>query len=145
MILKDKIAVVTGVSKGIGEALCRQLLSNGSKVYGLGRNDFDGNHTNYTFIKTDVRNLEDLTHVIDAEKPDIIFHLAAKSHPFYSFSNPIETVRTNVLGTINILEACKKLNIHSKIIFSNLTSKLSKANRNFQMMIISISKITIYK
>lgn len=60
MILKDKIAVVTGVSKGIGEALCNQLLDNGVKVYGLGRNDFDGNNTNYTFIKTDVRNLEEV-------------------------------------------------------------------------------------
>lgn len=60
MILKDKIAVVTGVSKGIGEALCNQLLDNGAKVYGLGRNDFDGNHTNYAFIKTDVRNLEEV-------------------------------------------------------------------------------------
>jgi NADP-dependent 3-hydroxy acid dehydrogenase YdfG len=65
MILKDKIAVVTGVSKGIGEALCRQLLSNGSKVYGLGRNDFDGNHNNYTFIKTDVRNLEEVKVAFD--------------------------------------------------------------------------------
>jgi NADP-dependent 3-hydroxy acid dehydrogenase YdfG len=60
MILKDKIAVVTGVSKGIGEALCKQLLDNGAKVYGLGRNDFDGNHTNYNFIKTDIRNIEEV-------------------------------------------------------------------------------------
>jgi len=60
MILNDKIAVITGVSKGIGEALCNQLLSNGAKVYGLGRNDFEGSHENYTFIKTDVRHLDEV-------------------------------------------------------------------------------------
>ena len=60
MNLKDKIAVVTGVSKGIGEALCKQLIAKGSKVYGLGRNDFEEIHDNYTFIKTDVRNLKEV-------------------------------------------------------------------------------------
>ena len=58
MILKDKIAVVTGVSKGIGESLCKQLLDKGSKVYGLGRNNFEAIHDNYSFIKTDLRNLK---------------------------------------------------------------------------------------
>ena len=60
MILKDKIAVVTGVSKGIGESLCKQLLDKGSKVYGLGRNNYEAIHDNYSFIKTDVRNLKDV-------------------------------------------------------------------------------------
>jgi NADP-dependent 3-hydroxy acid dehydrogenase YdfG len=56
MDLKNKIAVVTGVSKGIGEALCRQLLEEGAIVYGLGRNNFDTDNTNYHFISTDVRD-----------------------------------------------------------------------------------------
>jgi len=55
MDLNHKVAVITGVSKGIGEALCRQLLSEGCLVYGLGRNNFDCQDTNYTFIQTDVR------------------------------------------------------------------------------------------
>ncbi len=56
MDLKNKIAVVTGVSKGIGEALCRQLLNEGAIVYGLGRNNFGSEHPNYHFISTDVRD-----------------------------------------------------------------------------------------
>lgn len=60
MDLKGKIAVVTGVSKGIGESLCRQLLSEGCIVYGLGRNDFDSDSVNYTFIPTDVRKNEEV-------------------------------------------------------------------------------------
>lgn len=57
MDLNNKIAVVTGVSKGIGEALCRQLLEEGAIVYGLGRNNFDTDHPNYHFISTDVRDI----------------------------------------------------------------------------------------
>jgi len=56
MELKNKIAVVTGVSKGIGAALCRQLLENGCRVYGLGRNNCEETDASFTFIHTDVRN-----------------------------------------------------------------------------------------
>ncbi len=60
MYLKNRIAVVTGVSKGIGEALCRNLLSKGCRVYGIGRNNFECHDKNYVFIKADVRNNADV-------------------------------------------------------------------------------------
>jgi short-subunit dehydrogenase len=56
MDLKNKVAVITGVSKGIGAELCRQLLDEGVIVFGLGRNQYPDNHENFTFIATDVRN-----------------------------------------------------------------------------------------
>lgn len=56
MELKGKTAVVSGVSKGIGEAVCRKLLAGGCKVFGLGRNNNHIKEAAYTFIKTDVRN-----------------------------------------------------------------------------------------
>jgi short-subunit dehydrogenase len=54
MELKGKIAVITGVSKGIGYATANQLLAKGVRVFGLGRNN-SIEHTNYTFIECDVR------------------------------------------------------------------------------------------
>ncbi|MDP2174729.1 MAG: SDR family oxidoreductase [Bacteroidota bacterium] len=60
MDLIGKIAVITGVSKGIGEALCQQLLAEGCTVFGLGRNNFKSSVENYTFISTDVRNVEEV-------------------------------------------------------------------------------------
>lgn len=57
MELRGKIAVITGVSKGIGEALCKQLLKEGAIVFGLGRNNSITDNPNYHFIQTDVRNL----------------------------------------------------------------------------------------
>jgi NADP-dependent 3-hydroxy acid dehydrogenase YdfG len=60
MELKNKVAVVTGVSKGIGESLCRQLLAEGCTVFGLGRNNFDCKDANYHFIPTDVRSVNEV-------------------------------------------------------------------------------------
>ncbi len=60
MELKNKVAVVTGVSKGIGESLCRQLLAEGCTVFGLGRNNFDCQDANYHFIPTDVRSVNEV-------------------------------------------------------------------------------------
>ncbi len=60
MNLSEKVAVVTGVSKGIGAALCQQLLEEGAIVFGLGRNAYPYTHPNFTFIPTDVRNYEDV-------------------------------------------------------------------------------------
>lgn len=55
MDLKDKIAVVTGVSKGIGYHTAMQLLDKGAVVFGLGRGN-QIEHPSYTFISCDVRN-----------------------------------------------------------------------------------------
>lgn len=56
MELRNKTVVVTGVSKGIGLATVRALLSEGSTVVGWGRTAPDINDENFVFIETDVRN-----------------------------------------------------------------------------------------
>ncbi len=58
MQLQNKIAVVTGVSKGIGRAIVEQLLSKGCIVAGLGKNEPDFKHENFHFFSTDVRVLK---------------------------------------------------------------------------------------
>jgi NADP-dependent 3-hydroxy acid dehydrogenase YdfG len=58
MNLQNKIAVVTGVSKGIGKAVCEHLLANGTTVFGLGRNNNDISNPNYHFISCDVRSFD---------------------------------------------------------------------------------------
>jgi NAD(P)-dependent dehydrogenase (short-subunit alcohol dehydrogenase family) len=57
MDIKDKIAVITGVSKGIGLSTAKALLDKGARVFGLGRNNVI-EHPAYTFIPCDVRSHE---------------------------------------------------------------------------------------
>ncbi len=58
MELKNKIAIVTGVSKGIGKATVELLLDKGCIVAGWGRTSPELNHSNFHFYKTDVRDFE---------------------------------------------------------------------------------------
>ena len=58
--------------------------------------------------KVDVANLKKIKKIIYKFKPDFIFHLAAQSLVKESYKSPIETWRTNLIGTLNILESLKK-------------------------------------
>lgn len=64
MELKNKVAVVTGVSKGIGYHTALQLLQQGCMVYGLGRNN-QISHPNFSFISCDIRNREEVETVFN--------------------------------------------------------------------------------
>ena len=67
--------------------------------------------------ENDVRDLDSVRNIIEKVKPDFIFHLAAQALVSVSYSNPIETITTNVIGTTNILEALKQSNHHCVGIF----------------------------
>lgn len=55
----------------------------------------------------DIRDLATLKQTIEVTQPDIVFHLAAQPLVRYSYNNPIETFETNIMGTANLLEACR--------------------------------------
>src|SRR5262245_13569081 len=60
MNIENKIAVITGVSGGIGYHTAMQLLKKGARVFGLGRNTNDISHPQFTFIRCDVRHAEEV-------------------------------------------------------------------------------------
>jgi len=55
----------------------------------------------------DVRDLEHLKTVVAMHRPEIVFHMAAQPLVHYSYRNPVETYTTNVIGTVNLLEAVR--------------------------------------
>ncbi|MDZ3952415.1 GDP-mannose 4,6-dehydratase [Bacillus thuringiensis] len=57
-----------------------------------------------TTVQGDVTDIHSLLHTVKQYKPDILFHLAAN----YSYHHPIKTFKTNILGTVHILEAVKQ-------------------------------------
>ncbi|RMD04341.1 CDP-glucose 4,6-dehydratase [Clostridium autoethanogenum] len=62
---------------------------------------------NMISVIDDVRNNERLSYTIKKYKPEIIFHLAAQSLVRKSYKNPIETFQTNIMGTVNLLDAAR--------------------------------------
>jgi dTDP-glucose 4,6-dehydratase len=64
---------------------------------------------NYQFIKGDIVDINFLNNLFQKEAVDGIIHLAAESHVDRSLENPAEFVNTNVLGTVNLLQAALKL------------------------------------
>lgn len=63
--------------------------------------------SNYSFIKADIRDGDSIHSLFEKERYDAVIHLAAESHVDRSISNPMEFVETNVLGTVNLLNAFK--------------------------------------
>ena len=63
---------------------------------------------NYTFVKGDITDLEQMRFVIKDHNVTGVIHLAAESHVDRSITDPLIFVRTNLIGTSNLLQACKE-------------------------------------
>jgi dTDP-glucose 4,6-dehydratase len=64
---------------------------------------------NYTFVKADIVDAEHINQIFAEYRPDGVIHLAAESHVDRSITDPLAFVRTNVIGTVNLLMAAKTL------------------------------------
>jgi GDP-mannose 4,6-dehydratase len=103
--------MITGVHGFVAVHLANHLLECGDTVVGTARWQ-EGSEPHDERIKVVPMDLNDLSSCIAAVKsarPDAIYHLAAESYVHESFTCPEQTLRTNVLGTYNLLEAVRIL------------------------------------
>lgn len=61
-------------------------------------------------LRADIRDLDKIKKIFSLHKPEIVFHLAAQPLVRYSYREPVETYQTNVMGTLNVLEAMRSIN-----------------------------------
>jgi CDP-glucose 4,6-dehydratase len=138
---KGKKVFVTGHTGFKGSWLCLWLHSLGAKITGYSLNPpsnpnlFDLckiNEITNTVIG-DIRNYPLLNSAISDFDPDMIIHLAAQPLVRESYSNPIETYETNVLGTVNVFEAVRSLSTKSdkKRAIVNVTSDKCYENKEW--------------
>ena len=107
-------ALVTGITGFVGSHLAEHLIARGDDVYGTvrWRSRLDNiNHIKdkLNLIETDIRDSYSIEKAIKTIEPDVIFHLAAQSFVHSSFNAPQETLSTNIIGTVNLLEAVRSL------------------------------------
>ncbi|MBO5760839.1 MAG: CDP-glucose 4,6-dehydratase [Lentisphaeria bacterium] len=74
----------------------------------------------FSTLFCDIREKEKLEKILKEFQPEIVFHLAAQSLVKKSYTEPVETFSTNIMGTVNILECCRKCeSIRSIIVISS--------------------------
>lgn len=113
-------ALITGISGMVGSHLADYLLEKTDwDVYGMCRwrspmdnvahlLDRVNSGDRLFFLDGDLNDYISLINVVEESRPDYVFHLAAQSYPTTSFSSPLATLETNILGTERLLEVLRR-------------------------------------
>jgi len=121
-------ALITGITGMVGSHLTDFLLERTDwDIYGMCRwrspldnvehlLDRANKKDRLYFINGDLNDYISLQNAVEESSPDYVFHLAAQSYPTTSFTSPIQTLDTNILGTERLLEALRRCKDISPVI-----------------------------
>lgn len=112
--------LVTGGAGFIGSNIVDLLVSNGYKVIvvdNLSNGNIDSVNKNSVFYNLDITDLE-LCRIFEIERPTYVIHTAAQINVERSIQEPIYDAHINIMGSINVLECCKRTGVR-KIIYSS--------------------------
>jgi len=115
-----KKILITGGAGFIGSHVVRLFVNkyNDYRIYNLDSLTYAGNlenltdienRPNYTFLKADISREDEVTPLFEKYKFDGVIHLAAESHVDRSISNPTQFIYTNIVGTVNLLNAARAI------------------------------------
>ncbi len=134
----SKNILITGGAGFIGSHVIRLFVEKYSNyhIYNLDKLTYAGNlenlndvasNKNYTFLKGDITDETYINSIFNKYKFDAVIHLAAESHVDRSITNPLEFVKTNVIGTMVLLNAFKNLwknNFKNKLFYHVSTDEV---------------------
>jgi len=139
---KNTKIIITGHTGFKGSWLTLWLNLLGARIIGISNDKpskpshFEKLNINKNIIniKLDIRNLKKLEKVFLRYQPDFVFHLAAQSLVKKSYTNPVETITKNTIGTMNVLESLKKIKkkFVAVIITSDKSYKNLEINRGYR-------------
>lgn len=120
----DKVKInkvlITGMTGFVGSHLADYIIENHPDVKILGlvrwrspKNNIEHILDKVTLLCGDLTDSNSLGYILEENRPDVIFHLAAQSYVPFSYKAPIATLDANVIGTANLLEEIKSLKLSS--------------------------------
>jgi GDPmannose 4,6-dehydratase len=138
-----KKALITGITGMVGSHLLDFLIKNTNwEIYGILRWRSSLNNISQhlesinkkkriKILYADIRDTLAVQSAFQEAKPDYVFHLAAQSYPKTSFSSPLDTLETNIQGTVRILDAVRKYCLNARVHIcssSEIFGRVSKEN-----------------
>lgn len=134
---RDKTVLLTGHTGFKGSWLCEWLSMLGARVVGFSLPELPTTPSHFeelglaerlgpaADLRSDVRSLDGLLQTISDTRPDYIFHLAAQPLVRLSFDEPLPTFETTALGSVNLLEAVRRID-HGCTVIMITTDKVYK-------------------
>jgi GDP-4-dehydro-6-deoxy-D-mannose reductase len=113
--------LITGITGFVGSHLAEFALAQGMEVWGSCRwrsktENIDHIRDRIQLIECDLRDLSSVQNLLDMAAPDHIAHLAAQSFVASSWHTPAETLTTNVISQVNLLEALRRRNARARFL-----------------------------
>ena len=149
--------LITGSAGFIGFHLCRRLLRDGHAVAGLdamvpyydvrlkeARHAILAEHAAFRPHLVDLADADALHAVVDAEEPEVVLHLAAQAGVRYALENPDSYVRSNIVGTHNLLEACRRHPVRHLLFASTSSAYGANASMPFRETDAAATPLNIY-
>src|SRR2546425_1465187 len=102
--------LITGITGFVGSHLAEYALARGAHVVGSSRwrsktENIDHLRDRIRLVECDLRDVSSVHHLLDAADPEWVIHLAAQSYVAASWHAPAETLYTNTVSQVNLLEA----------------------------------------
>jgi CDP-glucose 4,6-dehydratase len=126
---KDKLVVVTGANGFLASHITVSLLENQAKVIGIIKEKIPATYLdlkqaenkfkNLKIIKSDIVNYAFIRRTFKENNPDVCFHIAAQAIVGEANRSPIDTLKTNIEGTWNILEAVREYSPRTVVVVAS--------------------------
>ena len=113
--------LITGITGFVGSHMAEYALFKGAQVFGSNRwrsktENIEHLRSKVTFIESDLRDVSSVRALLEISVPDYVVHLAAQSFVGVSWHAPAETLTTNIISQVNLLEALRGLKMSPRFL-----------------------------